>query len=207
MFCQKCGNQITENSKFCGKCGNKNNEDSLDKQIEATTVDSSKDYDFLNIPVSRLVWVSILSFGFYPIYWFYYNWNAIKKVTGEKMSPFWRGVFSIFWSNTPFELAQKQAKKLGYKHNYNANILSVFYFIAVVVDNAVNRYSDTNLGFSVMWLIVGELIVLLPIIKVQTVVNWSNDKKGKIFDKIGRPEIGLIVISWVIVILIAFVNN
>jgi len=55
---------------------------------------------FLRIPVSRLILLSIASFGLYEAYWIYKNWRYIKECDGLRIRPFWRGVFGIFFCHS-----------------------------------------------------------------------------------------------------------
>lgn len=41
--------------------------------------------------------LSLVTMGFYQVYWFYRNWSYVKRVDGEKLFPFWRAFFSCFW--------------------------------------------------------------------------------------------------------------
>jgi hypothetical protein len=198
MNCKKCNNLVDEDVKFCGSCG---------EQIKNIEEQKNNDYDFLYIPISRLVWASLLSFGIYTIYWFVNNWEAIQKVTGEKIKPLWRAIFSIFYSYRPFTLALKQAKDLGYEDGYNVNFMNGFYFVAVIINRVVSKIPDTSATFDLLWIIGGTLLVIYPLIQVQTVINWSSNKKGKVYKKIGAPELVLIALAWVIVILSAFSNS
>lgn len=190
MFCENCGHKKDSNAKFCSGCGIKN-EERVDK------VKNLEEYKFLHIPVTRLLWVSVLSLGFYPIYWFYKNWLAVQKVTGEKMMPLARGIFSIFWSKDIFYLPLKQAKHYGYKYSYNASFFAVLYFISVIISRGYEKYSgaDDSLMYWVLTLII-LLVVLFPLLKTQQVINWTEDKRDKVFDKIGTPEIGTILLVW-----------
>lgn len=52
---------------------------------------------FLYIPVSRLVFMSILSCGFYEFYWIYKNWRYMKERYNLNIRPFWRGVYGFFY--------------------------------------------------------------------------------------------------------------
>lgn len=196
MFCKNCGNKLVNDSKFCGKCGIKNETEEF----------KTNDYDFLYIPINRLIWVSILSFGIYTIYWFSANWTAIKKISGEKIEPFWRGVFSVFYSNKPFYLALKQAKVLGYNDGYNVNAMVTFYVLSVIVNRIVDKIPDTTLTFDLLWLIIGVMLMIYPLIQVQKAINWSSSKNGKVFKRIGLPEFGSIALSWGVLILFAFAN-
>ena len=52
---------------------------------------------FLYIPTGRLIAMSIVTLGFYSIYWNYRNWRFIKERDGLNIQPFWRGIFSYFF--------------------------------------------------------------------------------------------------------------
>jgi hypothetical protein len=43
-------------------------------------------------PISRLIALSIATFGLYNIYWFYRSWRQVSECTGKRMSPGWRTV-------------------------------------------------------------------------------------------------------------------
>lgn len=209
MYCVNCGNKISDDSKFCEKCGAKignnivkENSENHTSEVVPNETKPLSSYEFLHIPVDRLIWASILSFGFYRIYWFCENWSAIRKVTGEKMMPFWRGVFSVFWSGEPFELPLKKAKEAGYKLSYNPKLLSGFYLLAGIGYNIALR-ADLDLSYYLLLAIIGELIVLAPVIKAQTVTNWSAGNEGRPYKKLGLPEFGIIVLAWGLVLLIA----
>jgi hypothetical protein len=55
---------------------------------------------FLYIPVSRLIVMSIVSFGIYEFYWIYKNWRYVKERDNLDISPFWRGWFGIFYCHS-----------------------------------------------------------------------------------------------------------
>jgi hypothetical protein len=52
---------------------------------------------FFYIPISRLILMSILSFGLYEAYWIYKNWRYLNDRDNLNIQPFWRGVFGIFY--------------------------------------------------------------------------------------------------------------
>src|SRR5688572_18941040 len=52
---------------------------------------------FFAVTTTKLVVMSILTFSFYEIYWFYKNWKIIRDRTGQRISPFWRAVFQILF--------------------------------------------------------------------------------------------------------------
>lgn len=52
---------------------------------------------FLYIPISRLIFMSLITNGLYVYYWIYKNWEFLKNRDGLKIMPFWRGFFGIFF--------------------------------------------------------------------------------------------------------------
>jgi len=52
---------------------------------------------FLHVPVSRLIFMSIVSFSIYEMYWIYKNWHYVKERDNLDIRPFWRGCFGIFY--------------------------------------------------------------------------------------------------------------
>lgn len=70
---------------------------------------------FFEVPVWKLVLMSVCSFGVYELYWFYRQWKAIKARELAMIRPFWRAVFPIFFcyqcfSNVRDELGEEEGK-------------------------------------------------------------------------------------------------
>lgn len=71
-------------------------------------VDEYKDVDFnpqpvvyFSVPLTRLFFASLISFGLYEVYWAYKNWQAVRRCGREyNIIPFCRswlfGIFFIF---------------------------------------------------------------------------------------------------------------
>src|ERR1051326_4300794 len=48
---------------------------------------------FLYIPLSRLIIMSLVSFGLYEVYWMYRNWKFLQERDGLDINPLGRGIF------------------------------------------------------------------------------------------------------------------
>ncbi|QNH16141.1 hypothetical protein HEP74_01266 [Xanthomonas sp. SS] len=47
---------------------------------------------------AKLALLCATTFGWYALYWFYRNWQAIRLISGRRrISPVWRSVFSLIW--------------------------------------------------------------------------------------------------------------
>jgi endogenous inhibitor of DNA gyrase (YacG/DUF329 family) len=158
------------------------------------------EYEFLHIPLDRLIGVSILSFGLYPVYWFYYNWMAIQRATGEKMRPFWRSIFYIFWSGRPFKLALTQAKQHGYRSSYEARFLSASLVVGILISYAIPENGPITFMDLIMYAATLTFIIS-PLVFAQRAVNWTGDKLDRAYKSNGLPEYGLVGIVLALFIL------
>ncbi len=83
-----------------------------------------------------LFWLMFLSSGFYGLYWFYKNWEAVTTVTEHKISPFWRTIFTIFYAWPLFKIMVLQAKVRGFDKNYSGGWLAIGYiFVPAIVSS------------------------------------------------------------------------
>lgn len=63
----------------------------------ADPAQSNIETPFFAVSVSKLLILSIFTFGIYEIYWFYKNWHLIKAREHIKISPPLRSIFGIFF--------------------------------------------------------------------------------------------------------------
>lgn len=133
MNCKKCNNHIGNNFKFCNKCGEAvANEDvvSVNKPKEI------KNVDFFIVPTGRLVLFSILSFGFYSVYWFSHNFSAIKERRALRGKETRSGIWALLntltsellFNELDLMLKESRGKGLG----VSTGLLGVLYFVAML---------------------------------------------------------------------------
>jgi RNA polymerase subunit RPABC4/transcription elongation factor Spt4 len=206
MFCIKCGSKIEDKSKFCPKCGAKleNNQNDLDKNTDVEK--HSVNIEYFAISPGRLALFSILTFGIYEIYWFYKNWQAIKKAENQNISPFWRAIFAVFFCHGLFKKVLESAKSHEYKESYSPGWLATAYIVLLVVGNALSRAESSDAGLNFIWLIVA-VAAFIPLLSVQKAINFNNEKiKGDTVIKQGfsSGEVILIVVGviWFLLVLI-----
>jgi len=204
MFCIKCGSKIEDESKFCPRCGTKleSNQNDLHKNTDLEK--HSVDIEYFAISPARLALFSILTFGIYEIYWFYKNWQAIKKAENQNISPFWRAIFAIFFCNSLFKKVLESAKSHGYKELYSPGWLATAYIVLLVVGNALSRAESSDAGLNFIWLIV-SVATFIPLLSVQKAINFNNEKiKGDTVIKQGfsSGEVILIVVGVILFLLV-----
>lgn len=189
-FCQKCGAKLTENQP----AGSKNNEKSL------------TDIEYFAISPKRLALFSIITFGIYEIYWFYKNWQAVKKAEGQNILPFWRAIFAVFFCHSLFKKVLESAKSRGYLESYSPGWLATVYILLLVIGNGLSKVESNDPGLNLIWLIVA-VATFIPLLSVQKVINFNNEKvKGGTILKQGfsAGEVTLIVVGviWLLLVLI-----
>lgn len=200
MYCPNCGSKNESDSKFCQKCGTKLSNAQQEKKDEKPTVD----VEYFAISPKRLALFSILTFGIYEIYWFYKNWEAVKKAEGQNISPFWRAIFAVFFCHGLFKKVLESSKSHGYKESYSPGWLATAYIALLVIGNGLSRAESSDT--SIIWLIVA-LITFIPLLSVQKAINFNNEKlKGDNGLKQGFSggEVALIVVGviWFLLVLI-----
>ena len=115
-------------------------------------------------PVSRfkLCVMSLVTFGFYEIFWFYKNWQLFKAATGRDISPFWRTVLSGIFCYFLFKEIKVCAKSYCVYPNFSPFLLTIVWIGLNMCFRLPNPYGlVSNLS----------VIALLP---VQETVNKLN---------------------------------
>ena len=117
---------------------------------------------FFAVSVSKLIVMSIFTFGFYDFYWFYKNWDALRQ-RGENVTPFLRAFFHTFTSFWLFKHIRAQAETISPSAKLPAGPLAVAWLIA-----------SGLWGLPSIWGLVGGMAGFFVLVPVQSMVNWIN---------------------------------
>src|SRR3989344_6020471 len=116
--------------------------------------------EYFSVSTTRLMVLSILTFNLYPFFWFYRNWQAVKKSQGTDIYPLLRAIFSIFFCNNLFVRVLRSAKDNGYADSYSPGWLAAAYIALLFAGNALGRVEIAG-GTYLLSLLV--LLVLTPL--------------------------------------------
>lgn len=193
MNCKNCNNPLPENAKFCNKCG---------KPIEAQ---GSSAIEYFAISPKRLALFSILTLGIYEIYWFYKNWQAVKRVENANIYPFWRAIFAVLFCYSLFKKVLESAKSYNYQNSYSPGWLATAYILLLLVGNGLSRVESYDVGFNLIWLIIA-IATFIPLLSAQKAINFNNEKiKGDtgLKREFSGGEVVLIVVGviWFLLVL------
>jgi hypothetical protein len=165
-------------------CNNREKADECKKNINkirnlGNQVEKSQS-QFLYIPLSRYIIMSVVTFGIYQVYWIYKNWEYLKNRDNLNIHPFWRGIFGVFFvhellraiHDDPILNKNKSAQ-------FNPSSLATGWVIIVIVEAIFNRTSgsfNTNglVFFIMVILLVIELTFFIP---VQRYINEANENE------------------------------
>lgn len=194
MNCKNCDNKLANDAKFCNKCG---------KPVEA---ESGSTIEYFAISPKRLALFSVLTLGIYEIYWFYKNWSAVKKFEGQKISPFWRAIFAVFFCYSLFKKVLESAKSHTYQNSYSPGWLATAYILLLVVGNGLSKVESYDISFNLIWLIVA-IATFIPLLSVQKAINFNNEKIRDNFElrrEFSGGEVVLIVVGviWFLLVLV-----
>ena len=109
------------------------------KERDRISVSSQKNIPFRTMSSQRLFWLSVLSVGFYDIYWFYKNWVAIRDAAELKIRPGWRGWFGGLFIYALFEHISENAKAQQIQPTQKLKVWANFYFIVIIVSHVWNE--------------------------------------------------------------------
>lgn len=201
MYCTNCGNKSKEGANFCGNCGGSVKEishtENIDKKAQPEIekvikkIEDKDKVNFFIVPTGRLVIFSILSFGFYSVYWFAKNFYALKerrKLRGKKTKEWW-AIGNAVMSNllfSEFYLIHKEAT--GKKFKVPSWVFAILYFVLIV--------SSSYLLLSPI-VFIATALIFQSVLKKYEYIGFYNYKKAKF----NKKELGIIFVGIAIVLL------
>lgn len=88
---------------------------------------------FYVVSVRKLVIMMIGTFGFYFLYWNYRNWATYKRASGERVIPFLRAFFAIFFLYPLLRRVDRGFQTIGREYRWWPGLLTLGYLFAVVI--------------------------------------------------------------------------
>lgn len=129
---------------------------------------------FLYIPVARLILMSIVSFGFYEAYWIYRNWRYLKERDKLAVSPFWRGMFGIFFCHSLLRRIHEDKEACSIRlPTFSPSGLATGWVVLTIVSNVVSR--APGITASVVAAFTPSFLCLIP---VQSYINSVTEQRS-----------------------------
>jgi len=161
--------------------------------------------DFYVVSNVKFITLFICTFGVYPIYWFYKNWQLQKAISGESCWPIMRGIFYIFFTHNLFRRIDKKLVANRKEHSWDFENIATFVVVLTLSANILNRLSGKNIG-SPFTDIAGLILVLVVgglLLNVQKAINIAcNDPEGKSNDRFTPLNYVWITLGTILIIFI-----
>ncbi|MEI7475593.1 MAG: DUF4339 domain-containing protein [bacterium] len=119
---------------------------------------------FVPISAAKLIIMSIFTMGLYQPYWFYKNWQVIKKYEKSDISPYWRTSFYLFFCYDFFKRVKNYSGQVGVNADYNPEVMTILFAMMTIVGSL-----STNL-------ILIYFLSFLPLLPVLESINKLNKK-------------------------------
>jgi hypothetical protein len=110
----------------------------------------------------KLVVMSTVTFGFYGLFWFYANWQRLKRRGHPRISPFWRTFFALFFSYALFRTVKKTADDEKIVARFSPGLLALGWTFA----NLLVLFPKVG-----WFLSYGSVFLLVPIQKTMNDIN------------------------------------
>lgn len=128
---------------------------------------------FLYIPIGRLIVMSIITFGFYEIYWMYKNWNYMEERDNLDIRPFVRALLSIFYCHSLLRHIHeyKEARSIQIP-SFSPGMLSGGWVGLMILSSMVGR--APGIAASIISAFIPSFLFLVP---VQSYINTVNERR------------------------------
>lgn len=158
----------------------------------------------------RFTLFSLLTMGFYPVYWAYRNWDAIKVFDKSDTLPFWRAVLFAIFIVPLFIRMLKDIK--GRKDSLYwivvglAAIYSFAFLIFITIDmvDLLLLFRGNSINNDSSWITISSIIGPIIVLIFQILVYRNNKESVPVNRKITRGEL---IITTVIVLFEIYSNK
>ena len=137
-----------------------------------TAPDASE--NFFAVTPLKLAIMSLTTFNLYLLYWFYKNWKAVQRITGEKLNAPIRAFFYVLVSYGLLVRIRRHAESVGGVKLFPAGALALTVFLIGMLWRLPEPY----------WLV--SFFGFLPLIPAQNTVNEMNARVAPAADRNAR---------------------
>jgi hypothetical protein len=122
-------------------------------------VDDARETRWFTVGATKLMVMSVVTFGFYTVYWFYQQWKHERAATGEALQPLARAIFVVVFCYTLFRRIGDSARAIELPAGPPASLLAIIFI-------ALSFTSRLPTPYWMLW-----LLAALPLVAVQRVAN------------------------------------
>ncbi|MFL9582809.1 hypothetical protein [Stenotrophomonas sp. AB1(2024)] len=164
-------------------------------EVRAQSQADSDAAEYYSPSTLKMVLLSPTTFGLYPLYWFWRNWQAIKRETGGSQWTWARALFSPIWAYFCFSDLRSAACNRRRDLAFDPALLAVAYFLL----NLSTRLP--NVG----WLL--GLFIFVPLLPVNSLLRRYHQDERVDMERMDRFNIWhiLVVVAGGLFLLLLFI--
>ncbi len=155
-------------------------------------VDHTESSEFYVVAPKKFFLMTLTTLGFYLVYWFYRNWSAVKRHTGENIWPPMRGLFYIFFTHSLFRRVDETLQAKGKSMNWQPRSLATLVVVLTILTNVLDRMGAVvgleDTFFAVALALVPVLAVVM--MSAQRAINVASE------DESGASNARLTLANW-----------
>ena len=165
-------------------------------QADVSVADTSEKAFYVVAPRKFLL-LSILTLGFYDVYWFYKNWRIVKLRDNLDIWPPMRGLFYIFFTHSLFERVDTELRAGDNYEDWHSSSVATVVVLLAISSAILDRMTRYSVGepftdiLSVLLIPVGAWVLL----RAQKAINLACE------DPQGSSNSSLTVGNWIWMIL------
>ncbi len=155
---------------------------------------------FCIVGIRKFVILFLATHGLYTLYWFYSNWNAVRKSTGERVWPAGRAILSIFFVHALFRKMQQKIEESGKEIAFPLASLATRFVVLSILTNVLNRLS-VNEVLSPLSDILSSAMLLPLCLTLQTAQKAVNHAEDDVHGA-ANDSLSLVNYLWIVIGLI-----
>jgi hypothetical protein len=132
---------------------------------------------YFPVSATKLIVMSICTFGLYELQWFYMNWWHVRIATGKKIRPIWRTYFTVLFCYPLFRRIRASADAHEVSPRFSPGVMASVYIAIILLSGALEE----------PWPFV--FVSHLPLAFIQNTVNEINARVAPGADRNDRYSV------------------
>jgi hypothetical protein len=168
---------VIENCTIClitYNCNTQVNSDQFGIEMDEKLENAVTEPLFFTVSPLKFAVMSLVTLGFYELYWLYKNWKIINDSRNLSLKPFWRAFFAYFYIYPLLDLIRKSGNEHGYPSTLKAGPLAA----AWIIISLTWKLPDP-LSFISMFAFIALLPVVQDIVRLTKATNPEAEINSK----------------------------
>ena len=223
-FCRECGTETESFHRYCRNCGAEVGTGATEMGVSRPVAQEVAPVLNYYLSPTRILLMSVLSFGLYLLYWFYLTWKHYRDRTDTEVYPIWHALtlivpfYNLFRTHAHMRTYKELMNNAGVPTTINpewAVLLVAISWLLDIITNFLLGGFDFSKEISLQAALLAALLSIVSIalvagllLQVQGNLNryWSSITNARVASvEMGVVEVILAVIGvllWIITLIV-----